>query len=221
LKGNWEYDDNPNALCSYDSLLEIFNNSIAKKNGKKYLTADIARYGADKAIIAVWDGYVVIDYMSFDISKTTEIQTAIEHLRKKHHISKSRSIADDDGVGGGVVDNCSIKGFVNNSSPFNDENYENLQTQCGYKLADKINERLIGFEVAISEEEKEKILTELGQLQTWDVDNDKKLKLKPKVQIKQDIGRSPDWRDVFLMRMYFEYNDTDDMDIYEIINAFR
>jgi len=40
-------------------------------------------------------------------------------------------------------------------------------------------------------------------------DSDEKLKLKPKVEIKNDIGRSPDWRDMLLMRSWFDYNEYD------------
>lgn len=36
-------------------------------------------------------------------------------LPEKYRIPKWRCIADEDGVGGGVVDNCDIQGFVNNS----------------------------------------------------------------------------------------------------------
>lgn len=43
--------------------------------------------------------------------------------------------------------------------------------------------------------------------QTWNVDNDRKLFLKPKEEIKQDIGRSPDWRDALLMRVWFDYKN--------------
>lgn len=212
FKGNWEYDDNPNALCQHDTILEIFGNTLAKRTGEKYLTADIARYGSDVARIAVWDGWDIIDYRCFAISATTEIQTAIEHLRKKHNIPRWRCLADEDGVGGGVVDNCRIRGFVNNSSPFDDENYTNLQTQCGYKLADHINQGDVGFSAEISVGDMDIIVVELEQLQTWDVDSDKKLKLKPKEQIKADIGRSPDWRDTFLMRAYFDYKATRPID---------
>jgi len=221
LKGNWEYDDNPNALCDHDTILEIFKNSLGVKTGKKYLTADIARFGADKAIVCVWDGYVIIDYRVFDMSKTTDIQNCIEHFRSKYRIPKNRCIADEDGVGGGVVDNCGILGFVNNSSPFDDENYENLQSQCGYKLAEMINDHIVGVDIDLSAGEIEEITEDLEQLQTWDVDNDKKLKLKPKSEIKIDIMRSPDWRDVFLMRSYFEYRDHGDMNINKILNAFK
>lgn len=212
FKGNWEYDDNPNALCQHDTILEIFGNTLAKRTGEKYLTADIARYGSDVARIAVWDGWDIIEYRCFATSATTEIQVAIEHLRKKHNIPRWRCIADEDGVGGGVVDNCRIRGFVNNSSPFDDENYLNLQTQCGYKLADHINAGDVGFSAEISVGDMDTIVVELEQLQTWDVDSDKKLRLKPKEQIKTDIGHSPDWRDTFLMRAYFDYKATRPID---------
>nr|WP_129732321.1 phage terminase large subunit [Parabacteroides goldsteinii] len=212
FKGNWEYDDNPNALCQHDTILEIFGNTLAKRTGEKYLTADIARYGSDVARIAVWDGWDIIEYRCFATSATTEIQAAIEHLRKKHNIPRWRCIADEDGVGGGVVDNCRIRGFVNNSSPFDDENYLNLQTQCGYKLADHINVGDVGFSAEISVGDMDIIVVELEQLQTWDVDSDKKLRLKPKEQIKADIGHSPDWRDTFLMRAYFDYKATRPID---------
>ena len=66
------------------------------------------------------------------------------------------------------MDNCDIQGFVNNSTPFNGENYQNLQTQCGYKLADHINATEVGIdEDLISTADKEEIIRELEQLQTW------------------------------------------------------
>ncbi|MDR2287006.1 MAG: phage terminase large subunit [Prevotellaceae bacterium] len=210
LKGNWDYDDNPNALCSYDAILAIFGNHLAITTGKKYLTADIARFGSDFARICVWDGYKVIDLKCFAVSKTTEIQQCIIHFQKKYRIPSRNCIADEDGIGGGVVDNCGIEGFANNGRPFANENYMNLQTQCGYKLAEHINASEVGIEPdLLSQEDREQIALELEQLQTWDVDSDGKLKLKPKEEIKMDIGCSPDWRDVFLMRCWFDYNEYD------------
>lgn len=210
FKGNWEYDDNPNALCSHDSICEIFGNKLAIRTGVHYMTGDIARFGADYARLAVWDGWVIVDLKCFPVSKTTDIQTWITAKQKKYRIPKHKCIVDEDGVGGGVVDNCDIQGFVNNSTPFNGENYQNLQTQCGYKLADHINASEVGIdEDLVSQADREEIVRELEQLQTWKADSDGTLKLKPKEQIKEDIGCSPDWRDMFLMRSWFDYNEFD------------
>lgn len=205
LKGNWEYDDSPNAMCSYDAITAIFGNDLAADDKHFYLTADVARFGSDRARIGVWRGWILVEVSSFDISKTTDIQKAITHYRRKYNIPKRQAIADEDGVGGGVVDNCGILGFQNGSNPFDGENYQNLQTQCAYKLADHINCGEVGVECDLSEKDKEEITTELQQLQTYDVDSDGKLKIKPKELIKQDIGHSPDWRDLFLMRSFFDY----------------
>lgn len=211
LNGNWDYEDNPNALCQYDDICAIFGNIIAK-DGDMYITADIARYGSDYARIIVWKGYKIIDIRCYPISSTVEIEQCIRHFMVKYHVKATHVTADEDGVGGGVVDHLGIVGFSNGSSPLLEptentkENYPNLQTQCGYRLARHINDGDVGIEPGlVSEQEKADIIMELEQLQTWNADSDGKLQLKPKAQIKEDIGRSPDWRDAMLMRCYFDY----------------
>lgn len=54
--------------------------------------------------------------------------------------------------------------------------------------------------------ERETINQELGMLKTYDSDKDGKLRILPKEKIKEQIGRSPDWLDCFIMRMYYEVN---------------
>jgi len=41
-----------------------------------------------------------------------------------------------------------------------------------------------------------------------DIDKDGKKKITPKQKIKEDLGRSPDWADNFMMRMWFELAPT-------------
>jgi len=207
LKGNWEYDDDPDALCDYQNILAVFENDQVK-GGAKYLTADIARMGSDKAVIMVWEGYKVIEIVEFAISKTTLIQNTIQALRIKHGIPKNRCIGDEDGVGGGVIDNTGIKGFVNNSTALNGENYFNLQSQCCYKLAERIESNELYIECDLSNQQKEEITEELEQLKAYDSDGTGKLKVLPKAKIKENIGRSPDYRDCLMMREWFSYAPT-------------
>jgi hypothetical protein len=203
LFGNFDYDDDPSAMIAYNIILSIFSNSHIKKTYTNTLVADIARYGSDRAIITIWDGLILIDYLIFDISSTVAIQNAINAMRTKHQIMALNCLADEDGVGGGVVDNCRINGFVNNSKPA-DPAYQNLKTECGYKLAEMINQIYIGCELPLAE--KDMIIQELGQLKTYDADKDGKLRILPKEKIKDNIGRSPDWLDVFIMRMFYLTN---------------
>jgi phage terminase large subunit len=204
LKGNWEYDDDPTVLCDYESILSMFSNIPIR--GKKYITADIARLGSDKAVIMVWDGFTVIEIVEFATSRTTEIQNAIQALRVKYNVPLMNVVADEDGVGGGVVDSLKCKGFVNGSRAENGENYANLQSQCAYYLAAAINAFEISFDCELSPKQIEEITEELEQLKSRDTDLDGKLKIITKQEVKDNIGRSPDYRDAMLMRFFFQFN---------------
>lgn len=212
IKGNFDYDDDKDSLCSYDNIVAVFENNHIQEEEERFITADIARLGSDKAIIAVWYGWVVKEFVTFDVSKTTLIQTTIKALRTKHQIPKHNCVADEDGVGGGVVDNTGIEGFINGSKPFPEDTgskdrapqYKNLKTQCGYKLAQKINKHELFIEAELSSSEQQEIIEELEQLRSYKTDDDGKLRLKPKKEIKGDLGRSPDWLDTLFERLYFE-----------------
>jgi len=209
LHGNFEYDDDPSALLTFDQISNIWYNDHIHVPLKWYLTADIARFGSDDAIIIVWQGFKIIEYHKISLSKTTLIQKIITTLRKKWKIPVSRAIGDEDGVGGGVIDNTGITGFVNNSkSP--DKGYYNLKSLCGYLIPEFIDK--IWFAADIADSEKERIESELGQLKTYETDKDGKLRLLPKAKIKEQLGYSPDWLDNFIMRMYFEIYNSDALD---------
>jgi hypothetical protein len=198
--GNWEYDSDPNTMIDADMISNMFSNIYADK-GRKKIVADIARYGSDRAIITVWEGWQMIEYTAFDISSTEDIKNAINAKRINHKVQLYDIVCDEDGVGGGVVDGLRCKGFVNNSKAEN-SNYQNLKSECGYKLAELADKIYISCD--LPDREIEMIRQELGMLKTYDSDKDGKLRIMPKEKIKEHIGRSPDWLDVFIMRMYFE-----------------
>ena len=221
LEGNWEYETNENSLCEYEMIEQIFKNNHVEQ-GRTYITADIARLGSDKARIGVWRGWRLIYVKSFDVSKTTDIQDAINLLRRKYQIPKNKCIADEDAVGGGVVDNCGILGFNNGGKVIKERGvyrerkdapqYRNIQVQCLFKLADKVNEGGLWIMADLTGEEKEEIKEELDQIQSIESDQNK-LDLKRKSEIKKDIGRSPDWRDMLLMRVYFDLKSNNTVDL--------
>jgi hypothetical protein len=81
--------------------------------------------------------------------------------------------------------------------------YENLRTQCYYELAERVND----CEIYIA--------TDSGSLQTAIVEelfqtrkrpyNGQKLQIMPKAEIKGRLrGKSPDFADALMMRMWFE-----------------
>lgn len=211
LNGNFDYDDDPDILIPYDKILDMFSNlQVQNMLAQKYITCDVARMGSDLAVILVWRGWEVIAIQTFDVSKTTDIQRAITALKIQYGVPNSNIIADEDGVGGGVVDNLNIKGFVNGSKPLRnpkskkEENYLNLKTQCAYKFADRANEGGVYVSCDLSNAQKDAIKQEMGQLKTYNADHDGKLCILPKEQIKENIGRSPDYLDSLVMRVWFD-----------------
>ncbi len=199
FKGNWDYADNKNNLCEYEMVEKVFENDHIPE-GKTYITADVARLGSDKAIIMVWRGWKVVDIQTFELSKTIEQSYAIKLFQRKYQVPKSRVIVDSDGVGGGVQDETGAVGFVNNGTPIKEDGdkmtYRNLQVQCLYHLADKVNDGAIWIACELSEKQKEEIREELDQIQSKLSDYGR-LDVKSKSDIKEDIKRSPDYRDCF------------------------
>lgn len=200
--GEWEYEDDPLSLVSYDNLLNIFTNDFVS-GGRKYITADIARFGKDTTKIRVWDGLRVIQKVTRQGLKVTESAELIKDIARINIIPMSQVMVDEDGVGGGVVDILRCKGFVARSTPLFKANFDMLKSQCGYKLAELINANLI-YENEQSPSEQEKIVEELEQLKRKKDDSDQKQAIMPKEIIKDLIGRSPDDLDTFIMRAWFE-----------------
>lgn len=204
--GNWEYDNDPAKLIDYDKINNCFTNDFVEE-GQMYISADIARYGSDKMVVCVWSGFRVVEVFSLSKSSVTETAEAIRGLANKWKVPNSNIIADEDGVGGGVIDILKCKGFVNNSRALKEENviveYQNLKTQCYYKLAAKIqnNEVYINCPDGTMQDD---IIKELEQVKRDKIDSDGKLRIVPKEKVKEFIGRSPDYSDALAFRMYFE-----------------
>lgn len=213
--GLWEYSSADNSLVDYDSIVDIFTNT-PEYSEEKYLTADIARHGSDKSVIGLWKGYdlykvITREKQGIDIT-ATEIKTIIAEEK----IPYSHVIADEDGVGGGVVDILrGIKGFVGNSPATKTreeikegkpkQNYGNLRSQCGYMLAEKIIDHKIAVTYPDLEEAVKEFITEdLQQLKRKEVAIEAPLRLIAKEDIKEALGRSPDYGDMMMMRMYFD-----------------
>ena len=207
LFGNWEYSNDPSTLIDYDKILDAFSSSYLP-TGPHYITCDVARFGSDSTVIGVWDGYRV-KLHQYKGKSVVEVADIIKSFQIENQVPSSQIVVDEDGVGGGVVDILRCKGFVNNSSPLENpitrqkENFDNLKSQCYYKLAEMINDSKLYINA--SGTMKEKIIEELEQVKQKSVDNDGKKGIIPKDKVKALIGRSPDFSDALAMRMIFEY----------------
>jgi phage terminase large subunit len=201
LFGNWEYDATKDSLIDYNSIISLFENK--GMTGDKYITCDVARFGADRTVIMYWEGLHLKYVRTLLKSAVNDVVDEIKKLQQENKVNLRSIIVDEDGVGGGVKDYLRCIGFVNNARPLKNENYQNLKTQCYYKLADNINKGQIGISCN-NINTKNDIIEELEQVRTKDADKDNKLQMISKDTVKDIIGRSPDYADALAMRMYFE-----------------
>ena len=207
LFGNWEYLSDPSSLIDYDKIINSFSNDFVS-SGDKYITCDVARFGSDSTVIGVWSGYRVKVYR-YSKKSIVEVAQIVRQLMAENSIPISNVLLDEDGVGGGAVDILNCRGFVNNSSPLENpisrtkDNFDNLKSQCYFKLAEKINSDELFIDCPSNF--KQMIVEELEQIKQKSVDNDAKKGIIPKDKVKQLIGRSPDFSDMLAMRTWFEF----------------
>lgn len=215
--GIWDYEAMPGCLFEYDSISDLWTNYLDPDKEKgRYMTVDVARQGSDKTVIFLWRGFVLYKVYAYRKQDTYVTSKKIKEIARLEQIPMSHIVIDEDGVGGGVVDNLrGTYGFVNGSSPLPNEearheylekqNFANLKTQCAWIMAEKTNRH----ECAITVENPSSLfVNELEQeLQFYMLDkpdaDERKLRLVSKEKVKLELGRSPDWGDAYIMRAFF------------------
>lgn len=199
VDGNWDYDDSQNKIFDYQSLMSIFDdvNVDIVKQGVKYMTIDVARFGKDLSVIGIWQGNYLYHIESIKYNSIVDLYNIVVELQKEHSIETSHIVADQDGVGGGLVDFLNCFGFVNNSVA---ENYQNLKTKCIFDTAGLINSGSLFIKDCIY---KEQIISEFDKYRKIET-NDGKLKCTDKKTLKVLLGSSPDYSDMIIMRRFFD-----------------
>jgi len=200
LYGNWEYDDDPSALCDFDAISDVFTNT-AKPSSKKGISADLAMQGRDRFVGGYWEGLKVSIEIDKEKSTGKSIELDLKALMIKHRVGRSQTVADSDGLGNYLESYLvGIKTFRGGASPFNKDIYASLKDECAYKLAEVINSRELS--IICTKEQEQKILEELPLLMCANVDDDKgKKRIISKDVMKEKIQRSPDYLDMLIMGM--------------------
>lgn len=212
LKGNWKVSLNDKDIYDYDKFKDIFTNDHVK-GGKKHITCDVALKGSDKLVIFVWLGKAIIDFTIMAKSKGNEVVDAINNLSKKHGVTNSNILFDNDGVGG-FVDGFVVgaREFMNGGKVFDGENYANLKTQCYYKSGDSVSSGDYFIEEDVANRMyddkmtlRQRLIFERKAIKKSKEDHDGKLRINDKSEQKVYLnGQSPDLLDAFMMREFFE-----------------
>lgn len=227
LLGNWKIRTDGNSLFLHGPTLDLFSNYVTP-SADRYITVDAARYGNDFTVIMVWKGWHVVKIHVLTKSDANETVQAVEAERKAFQVPLSRVLVDQDGVGGGVVQLGRYVGFSGGAKPMKDpktlilEEYENLKTQCYYRMAERVNNGTIAISVSndtvmvdgvygMKMKVKGKLLTvqeliiqDLRVIKSIPLDQAKKRCINKKEEQKILLGRSPDFADTLMQREYFE-----------------
>ena len=202
--GDWDYQDDPSVLVDFDAVNDLFTNDHVKKNGDKRLSADLAMKGRDKFVVTYADGGVFSIVAEKAKTGGKEIETILKGLMVQYSVGASKVVADSDGMGAYIESYINgIKEFHGGGRPIRSSEYNNLKSQCAFKLAELINKREIRIECTPEHQQelKRQILNCLKR-DNIDVDDGKK-KIINKEKMKELLGNSPDHFDSLLMHMIF------------------
>jgi len=234
LLGNFDYDDDSRRLMEYDAILDLRHNTLPglgnDDRGRpikpiKYLINDIARFGGDKIVSGLFEDLTLV---GLEVNTYQDLETTNKSIKDRaaeESVPFSQILSDEDGVGGGTIDTLKgTKGFLGGSRPLDiidsfsgknvAQNFINLRSQCYFLLAERVNLREIAinlryFKSNIEGYTQEKALSdleeELDAIKKLDDSGQRtKLAIMPKVEMKEQLGRSPDLADIMMMRMMFE-----------------
>lgn len=210
--GNWDYDDDQTALLSFDEIMSLFSNKGTI--GDKYMTVDPAFAGKDEAIIMLWNGYTVYKIITIPKTDHSTLMQLIDMYAKVENVPKRNIVSDAAGEGGYLPEMIKgIRGFLGGSSPLGDKDlrykelqrpyFANLRTQCIYEMAHLIKLGKVRMETE-DQNIKTKMIHELQQWKVKEIDDDRKMAIISKDEIRKTIGRSTDYSDALYMRAFFD-----------------
>lgn len=224
--GSFDYDADPAQLISSEAAVDLFTNTVPESEWKG-MSIDVARHGVDKTVIYLWRGMRITGVRIYQKQDTAQTALKAKTEAKDKAIPYSQIIADEDGIGGGVVDQMKgVQGFIANSPALENpeteekENYASLKAQCSYVLAEKVNRHELAIDTTFpdgfvsevpgigQEVWKDMLIEELEHIKSKHSNADTKLRVLSKEETKESLGRSPDFADTMMMRMRLLYPST-------------
>jgi len=202
LYGEWEVEDDPNSLVTYEDINEMYElSTFNDEDMTRYISADIA-FKNDGCILFVWEGMKVIDIVK--LKKDDNVLDAIKDTAIKYDVQTRNISYDSDGVGQYIKQYLkSARAIINNGQPYKKENYKNLKTQLYYKLGELIRDGKIKVTTTKYKKDLENELMVIKRKERLSLDS--KMEINSKQEQKQILGHSPDFADAIAYRMVFEY----------------
>jgi len=214
LDGNWKYKSAGDDVIKMAHMDRFFDNAEQLGNGQRYVTCDVAFEGGDQCVFILWVGNHIADIYTCkkDARQTVEITKA---LLERWRVRQENFAYDLLGIG------HVMKGFFKSAVPFNAKEaveqkykgmYYNLNAQAAYMFADHIKDGTYSINPELLEERftgkgyskmrLRDILNQERRCIRFREDDPSRL-ISKGVEMKNLIGRSPDFMDAMKMREIF------------------
>ena len=191
-----------NSLFDIEMLEMFFDTKrVVDDSGHEVWGQDIARFGDDKCQTFKRKGYKGYGFEGWGKLDTMETASKITNSYNVSYVKPNYIFVDTIGIGGGVFDRLNQLGLgqviieANASFKATNQIYFNKRTEMYHNLADAQKK---GASCPYDAELEEELLAI-----TYSLTPDGKIKLCPKDEIKESIGRSPDKSDAVALS-YFE-----------------
>ena len=202
-------------LFNQSDIYDLFTNKHLLRNNDstRRMACDLAYYGADKFIIHVWEGSVLLKSFEFEKTGSKDIVNHIFRIADEYGVRRSNIAYDATGADWAIdhLENCVPVNF--SSRPFNSD-YENLRAELYYKLKNDTHDGLLYI---ADESIKEDVIEQLEYTRRGDSPRGK-LKIEGKSQIAALVGGSPDHADtlaisrIFDLKKKYDNNEVDSTD---------
>lgn len=227
LEGNWNVSPNEalDAPIPATSANEVFTND-ERRNGDRWVTADLADTGTDNFLAIAWDGFHIEDILILNKTTPRENAEQLEMFAATHGVANSHIIYD-------AIRGTYINDYIDEAVPFFSYKHPigmygrmagRLKDECYLRLVEVIKRNNMSIEESVAERVyehqnlKERItiqnefLEECAVVRFKDIANGRKTLLsKKEMNQKLGKGRSMDLLDPCAMRMLpvlaFTYGD--------------
>lgn len=196
MYGNWEYADDPDALITYEDLINL--KYVDRKPGINFCGSDVARMGDDKSTFAKFEGNYLAKLKTFSELDTAILANRLIDFQNIESIPAENTGIDTVGLGAGTYDSMKEKRrkcieIISGAKPTKiyknggtTYEFKNLRSQMWWQFRLDCK----GMNICIDSDDQE-LLTDLTAPR-YKIINEKMIQVEPKEEIKKRLGRSPD-----------------------------
>lgn len=206
IKGIWGDDEETEAIVTASDYEVMFRNTY-QTNGIRTAISDVALKGDDFVMYA-FDGNHLFDAESFTNVTSDQAKALAQKFLQKNGIHESNFLYDATGIGQFMDSFTKSYAYTGNSSSSDSRIWLNKRSECAERYATNVKEGRISIDRNLLNKRfgnmtlREHLESERPTLKRKITTNGK-YQMVTKQEMKQEIGRSPDYTDPMVMHEHF------------------